>query len=194
MPSIAHFVMGGVIAICLYYISNGKFTKTHAFIFFLSNYLGPDIGWVFGIGYYSHSLLFWPLFALLVAYVYYYFTRFTIKIDGIKHIEIIDLEGHKLHYLISSVMAGLAVLTKGPVGIFIPAAVVFLYIVFSRQWKRLKDVPIVWCILIFLVVSLPWYLLAVKIHGTVFISEFFGFRNITRFLEPEHRIGIYYVH
>ena len=98
MPSIAHFVMGGVIAICLYYISDGKFTKTHAFIFFLSNYLGPDIGWVFGIGRFTHSLVFWPLFAVIVAYIYYYFTRFTIKIDGIKNVEIIDLEGHKLHY------------------------------------------------------------------------------------------------
>ncbi|MFX1392057.1 MAG: hypothetical protein ACFFAH_00650 [Promethearchaeota archaeon] len=99
MPSIAHLVLGGVIALCFYYISDGKFTKTHVFIFFLCNYLGPDVGWVFGIGRLTHSLLFWPLFALILAFIYHYFTRFTIKIDGIKNIEIIDLEGHKLHYL-----------------------------------------------------------------------------------------------
>lgn len=99
MPSIAHLVLGGTIAICLYYISNGKFTKTHAFIFFLCNYLGPDVGWVLGIGRITHSLLFWPLFALILAYFYHYFTRFTIKIDGIKNVELIDLEGYKLHYL-----------------------------------------------------------------------------------------------
>ena len=98
MPSIAHLVLGGVIALCFYYISNGKFTKTHAFIFFLCNYLGPDIGWVLGIGRFTHSLLFWPLFALILAYFYHYFTRFTIRIDSIKNVEIIDLEGHKLHY------------------------------------------------------------------------------------------------
>ena len=98
MPSIAHLVMGATIGTCLYYISNGKFTKTHVFIFFLCNYLGPDVGWVLGIGHYTHSLVFWPLFALILAYFYYYFTRFTIKFDGIKSIEIIDLEGHKLHY------------------------------------------------------------------------------------------------
>ena len=99
MPSIAHLVLGGVIALCFYYISDGKFTKTHAFIFFLSSYLGPDVGWVLGIGHFTHSLLFWPLFAVVLAFIYHYFTRFTIKIDGIKNIEIIDLEGHKLHFL-----------------------------------------------------------------------------------------------
>ena len=98
MPSIAHLVLGGVIALCFYYISNGRFTKTHAFIFFLSNYLGPDVGWVLGIGRFTHSLLFWPLFAVILAYLYHYFTRFTIKIDSFKNVEIIDLEGHKLHY------------------------------------------------------------------------------------------------
>ena len=98
MPSIAHLVLGGVIALCFYYISNGKFTKTHAFIFFLCNYLGPDVGWVLGIGRFTHSLLFWPLFALILAYLYHYFTRFTIRIDSIKNVEIIDLEGYKLHY------------------------------------------------------------------------------------------------
>ena len=99
MPSIAHLIMGAAIGLCLYYISDGKFTKTHVFIFFLCNYIGPDFGWVFGIGHYTHSLLFWPLFAFILAYFYYYFTRFTIKIDGIKNIELIDLEGHKLHYV-----------------------------------------------------------------------------------------------
>lgn len=98
MPSIAHLVLGGVIALCFYYISNGKFTKTHAFIFFLCNYLGPDVGWVLGIGRFTHSLLFWPIFAVILGYLYHYFTRFTIRIDSIKNVEIIDLEGHKLHY------------------------------------------------------------------------------------------------
>lgn len=99
MPSIAHFILGGIVGLCLYYLNKEKFTKTHVFIFFLCNYLGPDVGWVLGIGYYTHSLVFWPLFAVVLAFFYHYFTRFTIKIDGIKNIEIIDLEGYKLHYV-----------------------------------------------------------------------------------------------
>lgn len=99
MPSIAHFILGGIVGLCFYYLNKEKFTKTHVFIFFLCNYLGPDVGWVLGIGYYTHSLVFWPLFAVVLAFFYHYFTRFTIKIDGIKNIEIIDLEGYKLHYI-----------------------------------------------------------------------------------------------
>jgi len=99
MPSIAHLILGGIIGLCLYYISDGKFTKTHVFILFLCNYLGPDVGWVLGIGHYTHSLTFWPIFALILAYLYRYFTRFTIKMDGFKRFEIIDLEKPKLRYL-----------------------------------------------------------------------------------------------
>ena len=99
MPSIAHLFMGATIGMCLYYISDGKFTKTHVFILFLSNYIGPDVGWVLGIGRFTHSLLFWPMFALVLAYVYRYFTRFAIKIDGFKDIEIIELDNYKLQYI-----------------------------------------------------------------------------------------------
>lgn len=98
IPSIAHLVMGAAIGLCLYYISEGRFSKTHCFTLFLNSYLGPDVGWVIGIGRYSHSLLFWPIFAFFLAYVYHYFTRFTIKIDGIRNIELIDLERYKLQY------------------------------------------------------------------------------------------------
>jgi len=96
MPTIAHLVLGAVIGVCLYHISDGKFSKTHVFVLFLNNYLGPDIGWVLGLGAITHSIAFWPVFAFVLSYFYHYFTRFTIKIDDIKSIELIDLEKHKL--------------------------------------------------------------------------------------------------
>jgi len=99
MPSIAHLVLGAVIGICLYYISDGKFSKTHVFVLFLNNYLGPDTGWPLGLGTITHSILFWPVFAFVLSYFYHYFTRFTIEIDGIKNIELIDLEKHKMSYI-----------------------------------------------------------------------------------------------
>jgi 4-amino-4-deoxy-L-arabinose transferase-like glycosyltransferase len=98
--------------------------------------------------------------------------------------------GRKFYYLAASVMAAFAVLTKGPIGLFIPGMVIILYILFSRQWKALKNVPVWQCILLFLAISLPWYIVVSRIHGAAFINEFFGFHNVTRFLEPEHRIGI----
>lgn len=66
---------------------------------FLNNYLGPDVGWVLGIGSITHSLFGWPFFALILALFYHYFTRFSLEINGIKNVEIIDLERYKLSYL-----------------------------------------------------------------------------------------------
>ncbi len=100
MPSIAHLVLGGVFGICLYYISNGKFSKTHVFVLFLNNYLGPDTGWVLGpIGPFTHTLVGWCLFAFILAIFYHYFTRFGLKLNGLKDIELIDHGKSKMPYL-----------------------------------------------------------------------------------------------
>jgi len=95
----------------------------------------------------------------------------------------------RVYFLLSAVMAAFAVLTKGPIGLFIPGVIIGLYIVISRQWDKLRRVPIGWCALVFLAVSLPWYIAVMRVHGSAFIDEFFGFHNMVRFLEPEHRIG-----
>ena len=94
--------------------------------------------------------------------------------------------GRRHYYVLASLMAALAVLTKGPIGLFIPGAVVFLYMLLGRQWAIMKRVPIVPCLVVFLAVALPWYIAMTRIHGAAFIDEFFLFRNMTRFLEPEH--------
>ena len=49
MPSIAHLVMGGIIGLALFYLSDGKFSKTHVFVFFMNNYFGPDVGHALGL-------------------------------------------------------------------------------------------------------------------------------------------------
>lgn len=92
-------------------------------------------------------------------------------------------------YVLSAVMAAFAVLTKGPIGLFIPAMVMLVYIASVRGWKRLFGIPILWCALAFAAVALPWYVIAAMKHGQLFFDEFFGFHNFTRFLHPEHRIG-----
>jgi len=94
--------------------------------------------------------------------------------------------GKKAYFVLASVMAALAVLTKGPIGLFIPGMAVLLYLSIARQWGVLKKVPFFSCLAAFLAVALPWYILAIWAHGSAFIDEFFLFRNVTRFMEPEH--------
>ena len=92
-------------------------------------------------------------------------------------------------YLLSAVFLGLSVLTKGPIGILLPFAITAIYFIFTRESGKLKKIPFVKCALLFLAVSLPWYILMYRAYGREFIDMFFGFHNIIRFLEPEHKIG-----
>ncbi|MFX0101839.1 MAG: hypothetical protein ACFFCS_19900, partial [Candidatus Hodarchaeota archaeon] len=77
MPSIAHLFLGGMVGYSLYLISDKKFTKYHAMLLMLTNYLGPDLGWVLGIGDYTHTYVGYLVFSLLLGLFYSYFTRFS---------------------------------------------------------------------------------------------------------------------
>lgn len=104
------------------------------------------------------------------------------------------LRHKRYHYLFSAASFALATLTKGPVAIILPGAAILAYLAFVRDLKALKKIPLFWCAVIFIAIAAPWYLLEYKIHGANFINSFFGFHNITRFLEAEHKIGsqVYY--
>jgi 4-amino-4-deoxy-L-arabinose transferase-like glycosyltransferase len=98
-------------------------------------------------------------------------------------------DNKKYHYAASAATA-LAVLTKGPIGLFIIGAVILLYLAITGEIRFIfKKVPIFKLILLFLAIALPWYVLAYLANGNMFIDEFFGFHNITRFTQPEHKIG-----
>lgn len=61
-------------------------------------------------------------------------------------------------YLLMYVAVGLGVLTMGPVNLAIPAIVVFVYLAVMRDLKHIKQLRLIWGILLFLAVTLPWYL------------------------------------
>ncbi len=99
-------------------------------------------------------------------------------------------KGRALPYAASSAFFGLAVLTKGPIGILLPGAAILFFLFIRKDMKSIGKMPLVLMAFSFLAVTLPWYLAMYKGHGRVFIDEFFGFRHITRFLEPEHEWGV----
>jgi len=104
------------------------------------------------------------------------------------------LKEKRLFYLLSAASFALATLTKGPVAIILPAAAIVTYLFLTGDLKAFKKMPIFWAALVFIAIAGPWYLLEYKIHGKDFIDAFFGFQNVTRFLESEHKIGsqVYY--
>ena len=61
-------------------------------------------------------------------------------------------------YLLMYLSVGLGVLTMGPVNLAVPGLVVFAYLIVARDLKHIKQLRLGWGILIFLAVTLPWYL------------------------------------
>lgn len=92
-------------------------------------------------------------------------------------------------YLRFYLFAALAVMTKGPIGLFFPAVIAFLHILLMNRWNELPKMLIVQGTILFAAVAAPWYLLMSYYHGSAFIETFLGFHNVTRFTSPEHASG-----
>lgn len=80
----------------------------------------------------------------------------------------------------------LAVLTKGPVGLLLPGLVIVIFILVQRKWTELRQMSILPGLFLFLVVALPWYAAMYYVHGSEFITTFFGVHNYLRATVSEH--------
>ncbi len=79
--------------------------------------------------------------------------------------------------------SALAVLTKGLIGIVIPAAVIGLYVVLARQWTILARVPWVTGILLFLAIAVPWHVVVAR-RNPDFLWVYFVREHLLRYATP----------
>ena len=87
-------------------------------------------------------------------------------------------------YLSFYVLIALAVLAKGPVGIVLPGLIIFTFLLYTGTfWSVLKEMSIAWGGLIFLVLTVPWYILVTLENGRTYIDSFFGYHNFQRFTD-----------
>jgi len=92
-------------------------------------------------------------------------------------------------FLLFYLFSGLAVVTKGPIGLFFPAVIAFFYLLVMNRWGELRRMSIIKGSSLFFLVAAPWYLMMTYFHGSAFIETFLGFHNVTRFTSPEHAVG-----
>lgn len=95
----------------------------------------------------------------------------------------------KRYYLVY-LFAALATLTKGPVGLLVPGAIIFLHMLMTRNFSEIKHMHIWTGSLLYISIAVPWYWFMYGMHGSAFIDTFLGFHNITRFTSPEHPEGL----
>jgi 4-amino-4-deoxy-L-arabinose transferase-like glycosyltransferase len=77
----------------------------------------------------------------------------------------------RLYLLAAYALVGLAVLGKVLPGIVLPAMVLFLYLSVTGRWGELKRLELGRGMLVFALVTLPWYLAVVIRHGEPFINR-----------------------
>ena len=67
----------------------------------------------------------------------------------------------KQYFFLMYLLWGLAMLSKGPVGIALPMVTIFLYLIFTRQisWRIIRSFQPFWGMMIVLLVALPWFYL-----------------------------------
>ncbi len=85
------------------------------------------------------------------------------------------------------IFSGLAILTKGPIGFFIPALTIILFLLIKKDLKFLLCRCTFWGFIVFLGISLPWYIVMIQKYGREFTNEFFYNDHFRRIAEAEHR-------
>jgi 4-amino-4-deoxy-L-arabinose transferase-like glycosyltransferase len=79
---------------------------------------------------------------------------------------------------------GLAVLSKGLMGLVLPGAALFVYMVVQRDFSLLKRMHWLAGIAVFLLITAPWFYLVMKANPE-FFQKFFIYEHYTRFTTKE---------
>ena len=75
-------------------------------------------------------------------------------------------DGRARYWYIMYAAAGLAVLTKGPIGVLLPGLIIMLFLLWQRDWRVLKRMHLVSGILLCAAVAVPWYAVMYSLHGS----------------------------
>lgn len=95
----------------------------------------------------------------------------------------VEEKNKKYFWLFTYVFAALAVLAKGIPGIAIPALTIGISTIVFKTYK--ETLKCSWGILVFLLITLPWHLIMLKMYGSVFFDEYIIKHHILRFLGSE---------
>ena len=89
-------------------------------------------------------------------------------------------------YLISFAASGVAVLTKGPIGFFLPGLIILIFLAWQGDLRHLKKLFRVKNFLVFAAIVAIWYLPMTLIHGMEFVENFLGVHNFLRATVSEY--------
>ena len=77
-------------------------------------------------------------------------------------------------------------LTKGLLGVVLPALTIGCFLTWRKEWRRARDIPWIRGSVLFLLVAAPWFV-AVSIANPEFPAYFFLHEHLARFVTAVHR-------
>lgn len=83
------------------------------------------------------------------------------------------------------VLAALTCLTKGLIGIMLPGFVVFLWILFTKSWKKIPQMLSLPGISLFLLIAVPWHVVMAIRHED-FLYKYFYVEHFLRYTTTYH--------
>lgn len=89
-------------------------------------------------------------------------------------------------YYISYAAAGVAVLTKGPIGFLLPGLIILIFLATEKNLSHLLKMNLPKGLLLTFAIILIWYLPMYIMHGQIFFDNFIGVHNFLRASTPEH--------
>ncbi len=89
--------------------------------------------------------------------------------------------GRRVEYLRFFLFAGLATVTKGPIGLILPGLVIAAFVTLRHAWSRWREVPWTGGLAIYAAVGLTWYAAQTILHGWTFIETNVVVYTIGRF-------------
>lgn len=98
------------------------------------------------------------------------------------------VERRRLYLYLFYAFIGLATLAKGLLGFMLPGAILFFYILLTREWRLLKRVELLNGTLIFVAVSFPWYAAMLIRHPHGFWNRFFVHDHFKRLASGVHAV------
>ena len=101
------------------------------------------------------------IYALEFATIFYFFLRgWTGSLNP------------RVAYWSAAALTGLAMLTRGLIGVIFPVAILFLFIAATRSWNRWRELRLFSSTAIFVLVAAPWHIVASLRANTFFWSYF----------------------
>jgi 4-amino-4-deoxy-L-arabinose transferase-like glycosyltransferase len=102
-------------------------------------------------------------------------------------------QGNAKEIFLSYALMALATLTKGLIGVVLPALILLTFVLARRDWRLLMDARLGWGILVFLVVAAPWLILVTVATDGKWLTDFIYLHHIQRYTAGAgHREPFYY--